>query len=131
MAVRFINDCGGKFKVALKDDDNKTVATLLWGDHVRPDPPTAPNFPENAGRLRVTCRARTGWVPKECVGDEGLLELYVIDVGQGDGVLMRTPDESHELTRSGKPWRRVENLELIRDWFVHYLVDGKRALPPR
>ncbi len=44
--------------------------------------------------------------------------------------LMRVPDESHELTRSGAPFRRVENIERIRDWFVHYLVDGKRGLPP-
>ncbi|MFN8621087.1 MAG: S9 family peptidase [Chloroflexota bacterium] len=44
--------------------------------------------------------------------------------------LMRTPDESHELTRSGRPWRRVENIERIRDWFVHLLVEGKRGLPP-
>jgi len=44
--------------------------------------------------------------------------------------LMRTPGESHELTRSGAPFRRVEHIERIRDWFVHYLVDGKRGLPP-
>ncbi len=44
--------------------------------------------------------------------------------------LMRTPGESHELTRSGTPYRRVENLERIRDWFVHYLVSGGRGLPP-
>jgi dipeptidyl aminopeptidase/acylaminoacyl peptidase len=44
--------------------------------------------------------------------------------------LMRVPDESHELTRSGAPYRRVEYIERIRDWFVHYLVDGKRGLPP-
>ncbi len=44
--------------------------------------------------------------------------------------LMRVPDESHELTRSGAPYRRVENIERIRDWFVHFLVDGKRGLPP-
>ena len=43
--------------------------------------------------------------------------------------LMRVPDETHELTRSGAPFRRVENIERIRDWFVHYLVDGKRGLP--
>jgi dipeptidyl aminopeptidase/acylaminoacyl peptidase len=43
--------------------------------------------------------------------------------------LMRTPGESHELTRSGTPFRRVENLERIRDWFVHFLVEGKRRLP--
>ena len=43
--------------------------------------------------------------------------------------LMRTPGETHELTRSGTPFRRIENLERIRDWFVHYLVDGGRTLP--
>jgi dipeptidyl aminopeptidase/acylaminoacyl peptidase len=43
---------------------------------------------------------------------------------------MRVPDESHELTRSGAPFRRVENINRIRDWFVHYLVQGKRGLPP-
>jgi acylaminoacyl-peptidase len=44
--------------------------------------------------------------------------------------LMRVPDESHELTRSGAPFRRVENIERITDWFRHFLVDGKRSLPP-
>jgi dipeptidyl aminopeptidase/acylaminoacyl peptidase len=44
--------------------------------------------------------------------------------------LMRFPNESHELTRSGAPFRRVDNIERIRDWFVHYLVEGKKGLPP-
>ncbi len=44
--------------------------------------------------------------------------------------LMRVPGESHELTRSGTPFRRVENLVQVRDWFRHYLVEGKRRLPP-
>jgi dipeptidyl aminopeptidase/acylaminoacyl peptidase len=44
--------------------------------------------------------------------------------------LMRVPDESHELTRSGAPYRRSENLVQVRDWFRHYLVDGKHGLPP-
>jgi dipeptidyl aminopeptidase/acylaminoacyl peptidase len=43
--------------------------------------------------------------------------------------LMRVPDETHELTRSGTPFRRVDNLVIIRDWFRHFLVDGKRRLP--
>ncbi len=43
--------------------------------------------------------------------------------------LMRTPGESHELTRSGTPYRRIENIERISDWFVHYLVDEARTLP--
>jgi dipeptidyl aminopeptidase/acylaminoacyl peptidase len=44
---------------------------------------------------------------------------------------MRVPDESHELTRGGTPFRRVENLVQVRDWFVHFLLRGKRTLPPK
>ena len=44
--------------------------------------------------------------------------------------LMRVPEESHELTRSGTPFRRVENLVQVRDWFTHFLVRGRRRLPP-
>ncbi len=42
---------------------------------------------------------------------------------------MRVPDESHELTRGGTPFRRAENLVQIRDWFEHFLVRGERRLP--
>ena len=42
---------------------------------------------------------------------------------------MRVPDESHELTRGGTPFRRAENLVQVRDWFDHYLVKGERRLP--
>jgi dipeptidyl aminopeptidase/acylaminoacyl peptidase len=41
---------------------------------------------------------------------------------------MRVPAENHELTRGGTPFRRVENLTQVRDWFRHYLVYGKRRL---
>ncbi len=44
--------------------------------------------------------------------------------------LLRVPEETHELTRSGTPFRRAENLAVVRDWFRHFLVDGKRGLPP-
>ncbi len=45
--------------------------------------------------------------------------------------LMRVPGESHELTRSGTPYRRVENLVQVRDWFAHFLVAGRKRLPPK
>jgi dipeptidyl aminopeptidase/acylaminoacyl peptidase len=45
--------------------------------------------------------------------------------------LMRVPNESHELTRGGTPFRRVENLVQVHDWFTHFLVRGRRGLPPR
>ncbi len=43
--------------------------------------------------------------------------------------LMRVPDESHELTRSGTPFRRVDNVRLISQWFQHFLVEGRTRLP--
>jgi dipeptidyl aminopeptidase/acylaminoacyl peptidase len=43
--------------------------------------------------------------------------------------LMRVPDETHELTRSGTPFRRVENAAQIAAWFRHFLLDGGRGLP--
>jgi dipeptidyl aminopeptidase/acylaminoacyl peptidase len=35
--------------------------------------------------------------------------------------MVRFPDESHELSRSGKPWHRVERLQHILNWFDKYL----------
>lgn len=44
--------------------------------------------------------------------------------------LMRVPDDHHELTRSGTPFRRTENLVQVLAWFRHYLAEGRRGLPP-
>ncbi len=41
-------------------------------------------------------------------------------------VMIRFPGESHELSRSGTPSRRVQNQEHIRRWFDHWLM-GKPA----
>jgi dipeptidyl aminopeptidase/acylaminoacyl peptidase len=37
-------------------------------------------------------------------------------------VMVRFPNESHELSRSGQPWRRVERLQHIVGWFDHWLM---------
>jgi dipeptidyl aminopeptidase/acylaminoacyl peptidase len=42
-------------------------------------------------------------------------------------VMVRFPDESHELSRSGKPWHRVERLQHIVGWFDKYL-QGKGGI---
>jgi dipeptidyl aminopeptidase/acylaminoacyl peptidase len=44
--------------------------------------------------------------------------------------LLRVPEETHELTRSGTPFRRIENLRIVEGWFRHFLIDGKRGMPP-
>ena len=63
---------------------------LLWGDRVRVlrrDP--------QSNRVRVFARGTTGWLPESALGGEPLLELHIIDVGQGDGVLVVTPEGHH------------------------------------
>ncbi|HEY7827783.1 MAG TPA: S9 family peptidase [Candidatus Limnocylindrales bacterium] len=58
-------------------------------------------------------------------------ELFTVLRSLGRPVrLMRVPDETHELTRSGTPYRRVENAAQICAWFEHFLVEGKPRLPP-
>jgi dipeptidyl aminopeptidase/acylaminoacyl peptidase len=36
-------------------------------------------------------------------------------------VMVRFPNETHELSRSGQPWHRVERLQHIVGWFDHWL----------
>ena len=37
-------------------------------------------------------------------------------------VMVKFPGESHELSRSGQPWHRVERLEHILGWFDKWLT---------
>jgi dipeptidyl aminopeptidase/acylaminoacyl peptidase len=40
-------------------------------------------------------------------------------------VMVRFPGESHELSRSGRPWHRVERLQHIVRWFDKYLMGDR------
>lgn len=41
-------------------------------------------------------------------------------------VMVRFPGESHELSRSGLPWHRIERLQHIVGWFDHYLMGAPK-----
>lgn len=98
--TKFINDCGGKFTTALRDDDDKVVGHMLWGDQVRINGAASAGWtPVKTGRNRNG--DGHGWVPTSCLTSDGILELYIIDVGQGDGVLMRTPDDKWHVVDAG------------------------------
>ena len=70
------------------------VLDLLWGDRVS-------TGQTSDGRRRTTARGQDGWVDTEDLGGSSLLEVYFIDVGQGDGVLIRTPDHRHIMIDGG------------------------------
>ncbi len=42
-------------------------------------------------------------------------------------VMVRFPDEGHELSRSGAPWRRIDRLRHIVGWFDKWLKGEKTA----
>jgi beta-lactamase superfamily II metal-dependent hydrolase len=78
----------------------------------------------------VKARGREGWVKTSDLGTESLLEVYFIDVGQGDGVLLRTPDHRHILIDGGWPRRNQDTGKNAAD-FVDWKFSkdyGKRRI---
>jgi len=82
------------FKTNLRGAEGDRLATLIWGDPVR-----VLDVQEN--RTHVRARRQEGWVDTADLGDTSLFELYIIDVGQGDGVLFKTPDGKWHLVDAG------------------------------
>jgi beta-lactamase superfamily II metal-dependent hydrolase len=72
----------------------KVLVELLWGDRVT-------TLSTSGSRTKVKARGKTGYVKNAALGDQPLLELYFIDVGQGDGILIRTPDGRHIMIDGG------------------------------
>ncbi|MBK6831198.1 MAG: hypothetical protein IPG92_10895 [Flavobacteriales bacterium] len=88
------------------------VIYLLWGDGVK-------ILERQAERTRVRARNREGWVDNTSLGGTSLMEYYFIDVGQGDGVLIKTPDFRHILIDGGWPRRNQDtgkNAADFVDW---------------
>ena len=67
---------------------------LLWGDQVDVQS-------TSDGKATVKARNVVGTVATKDLGGDPLLEVYFIDVGQGDGVLIVTPDRRHVLIDGG------------------------------
>jgi beta-lactamase superfamily II metal-dependent hydrolase len=85
-------------KTSLRKDPDGTSALeteLIWGDRVD-------ILGEQGAWYQGTARRKTGWVKKADLGDQSLLEVYVNDVGQGDSVLIKTPDGKWHLIDAGK-----------------------------
>jgi beta-lactamase superfamily II metal-dependent hydrolase len=73
---------------------SRQLMELLWGDRVIV-------IEEGGDRHKVRARAKAGYVAAAHLGTQSLLEVYFIDVGQGDGVLIRTPDGRHVVIDGG------------------------------
>jgi len=73
----------------------KVVAHLFVGEWTR--------YLKDAGEeLRIRFRGGEGYVPRDRIGNERVLEIYFLDVGQGDSILIQTPDDKRVLIDGGE-----------------------------
>ena len=77
MAIKYISQETAPMYVAVTG--NKKLLELLWGDQVTVLEAGTP-------RSKVRARGKNGYVNSSALNNESLLEVYFIDVGQGDGV---------------------------------------------
>lgn len=103
--------------------------SFIWGDRVRV-------LERSGDAVKVSGRGTHSWVHKRHLGGEALLEIYVIDVGQGDGLLVVTP-EGHNIMVDGGNIRRNQNggknaADFV-DWkfYKDYLSWGERDDPAK
>jgi glyoxylase-like metal-dependent hydrolase (beta-lactamase superfamily II) len=75
--------------------------TYIWGNRVR-------ILESKPSVKRVSARGVEYWINDRHLGGEPLLEVYVIDVGQGDGLLVVTPD-GHNIMVDGGNIRSSQN----------------------
>ncbi|MBO9152353.1 ComEC/Rec2 family competence protein [Chitinophaga sp. GCM10012297] len=94
MTTRYVKD--ESTALYEENDPGKKLIELLWGDTV-----LVLSNKKADGKIKVKARACTGYVHADAIGDTPLLEIYFIDVGQGDGVLIVTPDRKHIMLDGG------------------------------
>lgn len=88
------------YKLQTKNDSlprgqkDPVIDVLLWGDVVH-------LISKGRSRSKVSARGKIGWVKNDDLSAESLLEIYFIDVGQGDGVLVCDPDRKHIMIDGG------------------------------
>lgn len=92
MTIDYISSDTAKLYASASGSAKRTE--LLWGDSVRV-------LTSSGSRRKVKARGHTGYVKASDLGGESLLEVYFIDVGQGDGVLVRTPNNEHIMIDGG------------------------------
>ena len=64
----------------------KALNHLLWGDYAKV-------LSVSGNWVEIRARGRNGWVRKERLKENRILEVNFVDIGQGDGCHIQTPDD--------------------------------------
>ena len=111
----------GKYKLSF-------VKELLFGDFMQPyvkDNAYVTAEVSGVEYIKVRCRNADGYIKKTEMQAERPLEVNFIDVGQGDGCHIVTPDDKHFLIDAGKS----DNMYRFLKWRFN-LRTAKTSPPP-
>lgn len=111
---------GGVFVLDSRDHKGNRIQQLLWGDEVE--------VLERADDwLRVMARREEGWLHVDSLTSERLLEINFVDVGQGDGAFLVTPDNELALVDAGEG----SNMRRFLSWRFNLRLDRPSLAPDR
>ena len=89
-----------------------SIQHLLFGDFITPPKKEDGNYKkwtssllkeENGKKwINVRCRQEEGWMPLDEIQLERVLEINFVDIGQGDGCHVSTPDDCHFIIDAGE-----------------------------
>lgn len=92
------------------DATGNQVQHLLWGDWVRI------TGPRSGGKFPVRVRGTDGFMFENDLQDERLLEVVFVDIGQGDGCLVVTPDDRKLIIDAGI----ADNMYRFLNWRFNF-----------
>ena len=84
------------YKIPGQKLKKNAVQHLLWGDWLKPLGPAQGEWVE------VRARGETGWMHRDDIQEDRLLEVNFVDIGQGDGCLLVTPEDKFIVIDAGE-----------------------------
>ncbi len=106
-------------KIYKKSTGSSWYEHLLFGDYIM-----IRDLEIQNKRIKVRCRNSNGWANVSEIFNERVLEVNFIDIGQGDGCHVVTPDDQHILIDAGE----YDNMNRYLFWRF-YLYNKKLPLP--
>lgn len=106
-------------KIYKKSTGSSWNEHLLFGDYI-----LIRDLEIENKRVKVRCRNSNGWAKVSEIFNERVLEVNFIDIGQGDGCHIVTPDDQHILIDAGE----FDNMNRYLYWRF-YLYNKTRPLP--
>ena len=96
----------------------RKIQQLIWGDWVRR------HDEEDGDWVKVSARRETGWMRTSEIQQEQLLEINFVDVGQGDGTFVVTPNDRFLLVDAGE----ADNMIRFLSWRFNLRQNPSRVI---